>query len=78
MHLILISSLIQSAIENRSFSFLILSFFLAIYTMSRALLSLIRGMNKSYNIRETRPYFELLIYFFSFCYYVNTINIYHL
>ena len=30
------------------------------YTMSRAVLSLIRGMNRSYNIRETRPYFEVL------------------
>ena len=56
----MISSLFQSAIENRSFSFLILSFMLAMYTMSRAVLSLIRGMNKSYNIRETRPYFEVL------------------
>ena len=55
-----VSSLMQSAIENRSFSFLILSFILAMYTMSRAVLSLIRGMNKSYNIRETRPYFEVL------------------
>ncbi len=56
----IVSSLIQSAIENRSFSFLILSFILAMYTMSRAVLSLIRGMNRSYNIRETRPYFEVL------------------
>ena len=56
----IVSSLIQSAIENRSFSFLILSFILAMYTMSRAVLSLIRGMNKSYNIRETRSYFEVL------------------
>lgn len=56
----IVSSLIQSAIENRSFSFLILSFGLAMYTMSRAVLSLIRGMNTSYNIRETRPYFEVL------------------
>lgn len=56
----IVSSLMQSAIENRSFSFLILSFILAMYTMSRAVLSLIRGMNKSYNIRETRPYFEVL------------------
>lgn len=56
----IVSSLIQSAIENRSFSFLILSFILAMYTMSRAVLSLIRGMNKSFNIRETRPYFEVL------------------
>lgn len=55
-----VSLLIQSAIENRSFSFLILSFILAMYTMSRAVISLIRGMNKSYNIRETRPYFEVL------------------
>lgn len=56
----IVSSLIQSAIENRSFSFLILSFILAMYTMSRAVISLIRGMNRSYNIRETRPYFEVL------------------
>lgn len=56
----IVSSLIRSAIENRSFSFLILSFILAMYTMSRAVLSLIRGMNKSFNIRETRPYFEVL------------------
>ncbi|MCC3866988.1 YihY/virulence factor BrkB family protein [Terrisporobacter mayombei] len=56
----IVSSLMQSAIENRSFSFLILSFMLAMYTMSRAVLSLIRGMNRSYNIRETRPYFEVL------------------
>ena len=55
----MMSLLIDSAIENRSFSFLILSFILAMYTMSRAVLSLIRGMNKSYNIRETRPYFEV-------------------
>ncbi|MCR1824607.1 YihY/virulence factor BrkB family protein [Terrisporobacter muris] len=54
----IVSSLIQSAIENRSFSFLILSFILAMYTMSRAVLSLIRGMNRSYNIRETRHNIE--------------------
>ena len=54
------SALTQSAIDNRSFNFLILSFILAMYTMSRAVLCLIRGMNKSYNIRETRPYFEVL------------------
>ena len=56
----LISTLIQSAIDNRSFNFLILSCALTMYTMSRAILALIRGMNKSYNIRETRPYFQLL------------------
>ncbi|MEG0856658.1 MAG: YihY/virulence factor BrkB family protein [Terrisporobacter sp.] len=56
----IVSSLVTSAIENRSFNFLVLSFALAMYTMSRALLALIRGMNKSFNIRETRPYFELL------------------
>lgn len=56
----IVSSLIQSAIENRSLSFLILSFILAMYTMSRAVVSLIRGMNRSYNIRETRSYVEVL------------------
>lgn len=56
----IVTSLINSAIENRSFNFLIFSFILAMYTMSRAVLALIRGMNKSYNIRETRPYFEVL------------------
>lgn len=56
----IVSALTQSAIDNRSFNSLILSFILAMYTMSRAVLCLIRGMNKSYNIRETRPYFEVL------------------
>lgn len=56
----IITSLIQSAIENRSIHFLFFSFILAMYTMSRAVIALIRGMNKSYNIRETRPYFEVL------------------
>ena len=56
----IVSALTQSAIDNRSFNFLILSFILAMYTMSRAVLCLIRGMNKSYNIRESRPYFEVL------------------
>ena len=56
----IVSALTQSAIDNRSFNFLILNFILAMYTMSRAVLCLIRGMNKSYNIRETRPYFEVL------------------
>lgn len=56
----MISALTKSAIENRSFSFLIFSFILAMYTMSRAVQALIRGMNKSYNIRETRSYFEVL------------------
>lgn len=56
----IVSALTQSAIDNRSFNFLILSFILAMYTMSRAVLCLIRGMNKSYNIRETRPDFEVL------------------
>lgn len=56
----ILSTMIQSAIDNRSLNFLISSFVLTMYTMSRAVLSLIRGMNKSYNIRETRPYFEVL------------------
>ena len=56
----IVTSLIRSAIENRSIHFLFFSFILAMYTMSRAVIALIRGMNKSYNIRETRPYLEVL------------------
>lgn len=62
----IVSSLVKSAIENRSSNFLILSFCLAMYTMSRAVIALIRGMNKSYNIRETRPYLEVLFISFVF------------
>lgn len=54
------SSIIYSAIDNRSFSLVISSFFLTIWTSSRAVRGLIRSINKAYNVNETRSYFKVL------------------
>lgn len=52
----IISTLIYSAIENRSMSLLITSFFLTVWASSRGVRALIKAMNKSYRIIETRSY----------------------
>lgn len=57
----IVSSMIYSAIDNRSMSLLITSFFLTVWASSRAVTALIKGINKSYNITETRSYFKVLI-----------------
>lgn len=56
----LVSSLIYSAIDNRSMSLLITSFFLTVWASSRAVRSLIKAMNQSYRIKETRSYFKTI------------------
>ncbi|RDY24220.1 YihY/virulence factor BrkB family protein [Romboutsia maritimum] len=56
----MVASIINSAIENRSFSFLLLSFFLTVWTTSRAVRALIKGINRSYNLIEDRSYFKVL------------------
>lgn len=56
---VIANSIIQSAIENRSISLVITSFFLTIWTSSRAVRALIRSINKSYNVKETRSYFKI-------------------
>ncbi|SCH72373.1 MULTISPECIES: YihY/virulence factor BrkB family protein [unclassified Romboutsia] len=53
------SSMIQSAIDNRSISLVITSFFLTIWTSSRAVRGLIRSINRAYNVKETRSYFKV-------------------
>lgn len=56
----MVASIINSAIENRSFSFLLMSFFLTVWTTSRAVRALIKGINRSYNLIEDRSYFKVL------------------
>lgn len=56
----IIESLIRSIIGNRSIKLLITSFFLAIWSMSKAVKSLIRGVNRSYGVNENRSFFEVL------------------
>lgn len=55
----LVSSLIQSAIENRSLSFLVMSFILTLWTVSRSVKAFIRTINKSYRLKETRTFFKV-------------------
>jgi membrane protein len=62
----LISSLIISAVENRSFSFILMSFCLTVWALSNSLRALIKAMNKSYRIKENRSYIKRLILSFIF------------
>ncbi|MGL6105327.1 YihY/virulence factor BrkB family protein [Romboutsia sp.] len=62
----LVSSIIQSAIENRSFSFLVMSFVLTLWTLSRGVKALIKCMNKSYRVRETRTLIKVSFIAFLF------------
>ena len=57
----IVSSLIYSAIDNRSISFLIMSFMLTVWTSSRGIKALIRGTNKSYRVKETRSFFKVSV-----------------
>ena len=57
----LVYSIINSAMDNRSLSFIIMSFFLTVWTSSRAVRAIIRGANKSYNVKETRSYVKVFI-----------------
>ena len=62
----IILSIINSAIENKSLGFLILSFIFTLWTSSRGIRSLIRWMNKSYKVQETRSFFKVCIISFIF------------
>ena len=57
---VIIESLIRSIIGNRSIKLLVTSFFLAIWSMSKAVKSLIRGINRSYGVHENRSFFKVL------------------
>lgn len=63
-----LSSIIVSAIDNRNLRFLFMSFILTMWTTSRAVKALIKGMNKSYRVRETRSFFKIMFisFFFTF------------
>lgn len=56
----LISSIIVSAIDNRSLSFLVMSFILTMWTLSRSVVALIKATNRAYRMKETRSYFKTL------------------
>nr|WP_317332777.1 YihY/virulence factor BrkB family protein [uncultured Romboutsia sp.] len=62
----IILSIINSAIENKSLGFLVLSFIFTLWTSSRGIRSLIRWMNKSYNVKETRSFVKIFIISFIF------------
>lgn len=56
----ILNGLIKSVIGNRSLKLLISSFFLAIWSMSKGVKSLIRGINRSYGVSENRSFFKVL------------------
>ncbi len=62
----IIISIINSAIENKSLGFLISSFIFTLWTSSRLIRTLIRWMNKSYNVKETRSFIKVVIISFIF------------
>lgn len=62
----IIISIINSAIENKSLGFLISSFILTLWTSSRLIRTLIRWMNKSYNVKETRSFIKVSVISFIF------------
>lgn len=61
-----LSSIIVSAIDNRSLNFLAVSFGLTMWTFSRAVKALIKGMNRAYKVKETRSFFKILSISFLF------------
>jgi len=62
----IILSIMNSAVENKSLGFLILSFIFTLWTSSRFIRTLIRWMNKSYNVKETRSFMKVSIISFIF------------
>lgn len=58
---VILNGLIKSVIGNRSIKLLISSFFLAIWSMSKGIKSLIRGINRSYGVSESRSFLNVLI-----------------
>lgn len=54
---VILNGLIRSVIGNRSIKLLISSFFLAIWSISKAVKSLIRGINRSYGVNRKQIFF---------------------
>ena len=53
--------IIDSAISNKSIGFTFMSFFLTMWSSSRAVRAIIKGANKSYKVKETRSYIKVTI-----------------
>ncbi|MDR0879238.1 MAG: YihY/virulence factor BrkB family protein [Clostridioides sp.] len=62
----IIYSIITSAMHNKNPNLLYTSFFLTIWTFSRSVKALIKGMNKAYNVEETRSFIKIMAISFLF------------
>lgn len=58
---IIVRTLMYSAVENRSIHLLLFSFFLATWTFSKAVKSMIKGLNKAFEFKENRSFIKLNI-----------------
>lgn len=62
----LIESIIKSAIHDRNISLTVVSFIFTLWSSSRAVRVFIKGINKSYSLKETRSFFKLILISFYF------------
>ncbi len=62
----IIESIITSAISEKSISLTVMSFAFTLWSSSRAVRVFIKGINKSYNLNETRSFLKLLLVSFYF------------
>ncbi|WP_373601110.1 YihY/virulence factor BrkB family protein [Paraclostridium bifermentans] len=62
----MIESIITSAISEKSISLTVMSFAFTLWSSSRAVRVFIKGINKSYNLNETRSFLKLLLVSFYF------------
>ena len=62
----MIESIINSAITDKSIGLTIFSFVFTLWSSSRAVRVFIKGINKSYNLKETRTFIKLLFISFYF------------
>ncbi|CEN25343.1 YihY/virulence factor BrkB family protein [Paraclostridium sordellii] len=63
---IMVQSIIDSAVSQKSISLTVVSFTFTLWSSSRAVRVFIKGINKSYNVLETRSFFKLIIISFYF------------
>lgn len=50
---------INSAITGQSIQVMVISFFIASWSFSKAIKSMFKGINRAYNLKETRSFFKL-------------------
>lgn len=62
----MIMTVIASAVSNRNLKFLFMSLILTLWTSSRAVKALIKGMNKSYKVEESRSFIKIMLISFFF------------